>query len=114
MEAETQQIDVHGVDHDGPRGVWVRGEEPKELVLSDGSRLRLESAEAGPVQWRREDVSTGRSEALSTGDATALAGDYSRYVAVRTRSEVEWLRAVSDWCRAEAGRLDHELSRSRA
>lgn len=28
-----------------------------------------------------------------------------------TRPDIEWLRAVSDWCRTEAARLENELSR---
>jgi hypothetical protein len=28
-----------------------------------------------------------------------------------TRTDIEWLNAVSDWCRAEASRLEEELGR---
>jgi hypothetical protein len=111
MDTDLQGIDVHGVDRDGVRGVWVRGETPKELVLSDGTRLRLEPAERGRVEWRRHDEVDGHTVALSTTDAEQLAGDFAGYVTVRTRAEAEWLRAVSDWCTTEADRLESELSR---
>jgi hypothetical protein len=92
------------------RGVWTRGGEPKELVLSDGSRLALRSAERGKVQWLRTDAPDGDGGVLSVDQALELAGaDYADYVTVRTRAEAEWLRAVADWCGGEAERLDHEL-----
>lgn len=110
MDSDLQGVDVHGVDHDRPRGVWLRGETPKELVLSDGSRLRLEPAEEGRVQWHLRDELHDRDEMVSLIDAERLAGDFAGYVDVRTRAEAEWLRAVSDWCTTEAERLEAELS----
>ena len=111
MDSDVQGFDVHGTGRADVRGLWVRGETPKELVLSDGTRLRLEPAEQGNVQWRRRDEVEGRTEAVSTATALELAGDYyGDYVRVRTRAEAEWLRAVSDWCTGEAERLDEELS----
>lgn len=96
------------------RGVWTRGGEPKELVLSDGSRLVLQSAERGRVQWQRTEAPNGDDGTLSVGQALDLAGDdFAGYVTVRTRSEAEWLRAVAEWCGDEAQRLDHELSGDR-
>jgi hypothetical protein len=93
------------------RGVWVRGDTPKELVLSDGSRLRLAPAELGRVEWRRADELRGEDEPVSTMQAQELAGDaFAGYVGVRTRAEAEWLRAVADWCGTEATRLDRELA----
>ena len=93
------------------RGVWVRGETPKELVLSDGSRLRLEPAELGRVEWRRTDELHGGEERISTARARELAGEeFADYVGVRTRAEAEWLRAVADWCSVEATRLERELA----
>jgi hypothetical protein len=109
MERDAQGIDVREA-YDGPRGVWLRGEAPKELVLSDGSRLRLEPAEEGRVAWRLNDELHGRQESLSVPEAERLAGDFAGYVEVRTRTEAEWLRAVSDWCCTEAGRLESELA----
>jgi hypothetical protein len=32
------------------------------------------------------------------------------YRAEPTRQDIEWLRAVSDWCRGEASRLERELA----
>jgi hypothetical protein len=96
---------------DGIRGVEIEGSEPKELLLSDGSRLCLETepADGGRVVWRR---CTGGVEGdrVSLGEALKLAGDeYSRYVAVRTRAEVEWMRTVAEWYREQAELLSREL-----
>jgi hypothetical protein len=96
---------IHGID--------VRGIEPKDLVLSDGSRLCLqaETTERGRVMWRRDsngEESVG--EALSVPDAVHLAGEeYTSYVVVRTRAEIEWLRATSEWFADQAARLSDEL-----
>ena len=96
------------------RGVWTRGGEPKELVLSDGSRLSLQPAEQGHVLWRRSETRDGDDGMMSVGEALDLAGeDFSGYVAVRTRAEAGWLRAVAEWCGGEADRLEGELTRSR-
>lgn len=98
------------------RGVWTRGEEPKELVLSDGSRLCLRAAEEGRVEWARAEMQDDNGDGvaarpLSVPQAMELAGeDFGGYVTVRTRTEAAWLRAVSDWCCAEAGRLESELA----
>lgn len=93
----------------GVQGMWVRGEVPKELVLSDGTRLRLEPAEGGRVEWRRTAM-RGGSSAVSVDDARDLAGDdFDGYVTVRTRAETEWLHAVAEWCEQEAGRLERQL-----
>ena len=96
------------------QGVWLRGQTPKELVLSDGSRLRLQAAEEGQVGWRRVDELRDRDAEVTVTDATRLAGNFAGYVDVRTRAEAQWLRAVSDWCDGEASRLEGELSASRA
>lgn len=97
--------DVHGID--------VQGVEPKDLVLSDGSRLWLhaETTERGRVMWRRAGNGDGAvGEALSVPDAVELAGDeYTSYVVVRTRAEIEWLRATADWFADQAVRLSEEL-----
>jgi hypothetical protein len=98
-----------GVDCDVARGAWLRGPAPQELVLSDGTRLRLEPAEEGRVQWSRRDELEGRKREISAGEASELAGEFSAYVAVRTRAEAAWLRAVADWCGGEAQRLEREL-----
>ena len=96
---------------DGITGIEIDGAEPKELVLSDGSRLCLETEalERGRVEWRRcADGAAG--DPVSLPDAIDLAGDdYSEYVAVRTRAEVEWMRAVTDWYREQAELLSREL-----
>jgi hypothetical protein len=94
------------------RGVWTRGEDPKELVLSDGSRLLLEPGltGGGQVAWRRTDGRDETAGVVSVPKALELAGeDYSGYVEVRTRAEAEWLRAIAEWCKTEASRLDQGL-----
>jgi hypothetical protein len=92
----------------GVRGTTLRGDEPKRLELSDGSRLMLDAAsEENPKIWRR----LGRGHtSVSVAEARDLAGDDFRgYVEVRTRAEVEWLRAVADWYRERAARLEEQL-----
>ena len=69
----TESIDIHGVDHDGVRGIWTRGETPKELILSDGSVLHLESAESGRAGWLRTDRMSGGEHGVSVADASELA-----------------------------------------
>ena len=95
------------------RGTTLRGDEPKRLELSDGSRLMLDgTSEADRTEWRR--LGRRRSN-LSVSDAIELAGDeYADYVAVRTRAEVEWLRAVADWYRQQADSLQRQLADARA
>ena len=51
---------------------------------------------------------------LSVADAIRVAGDrHADYVRIRTRSEVAWLRLVSEWFEQEARRLDGELTAAR-
>jgi hypothetical protein len=91
------------------RGFALRGDEPQRLELSDGSRLMLDAtSEENRSEWRR----LGRRHSnLSVSDAVDLAGDeYAGYVATRTRAEVEWLRAVADWYRQQADRLQGQLA----
>jgi hypothetical protein len=94
------------------RGTTLRGDEPKRLELSDGSRLALDAtSDRDRSEWRR--LGRRRSN-LTVSDAIDLAGDdYARYVAVRTRAEVEWLRAVADWYRHQADRLQDQLADAR-
>jgi hypothetical protein len=91
------------------RGRTLRGDSPKRLELSDGTRLLLDGAAEQPtVHWRR--LGRRRSD-VSVSEATRLAGDeFSHYVEVRTRAEAEWLRQVSDWYREQADRLTRELA----
>ena len=95
------------------QGLALRGDEPKRLELSDGSRLMLDgSSEAERTAWRR----LGRGHrCVSVAEALKLAGeDFAPYVAVRTRAEVEWMRAVADGYRQRADRLEAELGELRA
>jgi hypothetical protein len=90
------------------RGTRLRGDAPSRLDLSDGSRLMLDgTADQERVEWRR----LGRRRTrVSVSEAARLAGDeFAEYVTVRTRAEAEWLRAVSDWYREQADRLQREL-----
>ena len=94
------------------RGVWTRGNAPQELVLSDGSRLLLESSVSGDgeVAWRRTDGRDATEGPVSVPEALDLAGEvYSDYVEVRTRAEAAWLRAIAEWCHTEATRLEQDL-----
>jgi hypothetical protein len=94
-------------------GTAVRGDEPKRLELSDGSRLMLDGeCDAERKVWRR----LGRGHtSVSVAEARDLAGDeFSGYVETRTRSEVEWLRAVADWYRQRADHLHSQLGDGRA
>ena len=91
------------------RGVWTRGEGPQELVLSDGSRLRLSDPERGQVRWRLTDGGDGGERQVTYAEAVELAGaGYSDSGRVRTRAEAGWLRAVADWCGTEARHLERE------
>ncbi len=102
----------HEKDEYGIRGVWTRGTDPQELVLSDGSRLALDSGlnGDGEVGWRRTDGRDATEGSVSVPEAAELAGHaYEAYVAVRTRAEAEWLRAISESCRREASRLEAGL-----
>jgi hypothetical protein len=95
------------------RGTTLHGDEPQRLELSDGSRLMLDAtSEKNRSEWRR----LGRRHSnLSVSDAVELAGDeYAGYVATRTRAEVEWLRAVADWYRQQADRLQGQLADAEA
>jgi len=93
------------------RGVWTRGEEPQELVLSDGSRLTLADGDRGRVRWRRTDLRDGGDREVSYEEALELAGvDFSGYVRVRNRAEAGWLRDVAEWFGTEAERLERESS----
>jgi hypothetical protein len=99
------------------QGVQVRGRAPKALELSDGTTLALE--ERAQRESLTEWVLTGQAQpdesAVSVAQAMSLAGEeYAEYVSVRTRSEVAWLRLVSEWFAEQADRLDGELSAARA
>ena len=95
------------------RGRTLREDGPSRLELSDGTRLMLDaSAEQPTIHWRR--LGRRRSN-VSVSEATSLAGDeFAHYVEVRTRAEAEWLRAVSDWYREQADRLQSELAAATA
>ncbi|MFL5891633.1 MAG: hypothetical protein ACJ75I_02730 [Solirubrobacterales bacterium] len=92
----------------GVRGTTLHGDEPKRLELSDGSRLMLDAAsDEDRKVWRR----LGRGHtSVSVSEASELAGaEFGDYVEVRTRAEVEWLRAVADWYRQRAYQLEEQL-----
>ena len=100
------------MEANGIQGVQVGGREPKALLLSDGSRLSLEEdGPGGRADWTLIGDDGDGADSLSVADAVRLAGEeHADYVRVRTRSEVAWLRLVSEWFQAEAQRLDRELS----
>jgi hypothetical protein len=90
-------------------GTGLRGDSPRRLDLSDGTRLMLDATiDQDRVEWRR----LGRRRTrVSVSEARRLAGDeFASYVTVRTRAEAEWLLEVSDWYREQADRLQRELA----
>jgi hypothetical protein len=92
-------------------GVQVGGREPKALLLSDGSRLALEEeGPGGRADWTLHGDNGIDERDLSVADALRIAGErHADYVRIRTRSEIAWLRVVSEWFEQEAVRLDSEL-----
>jgi hypothetical protein len=95
------------------RGRELLGGDPQRLELSDGSRLMLDSSvDQDRVQWRRLGR---RRSSVSVSEAVDLAGsEFGDYVAIRTRAEAAWLRAVADWYRDQADRLQRELAETGA
>jgi hypothetical protein len=96
----------------GVQGVKVGGREPKALLLSDGSRLALEEeGPGGRADWMLLGDRGDADRDLTVTDAMQIAGErHADYVRIRTRSEIAWLRLVSEWFEQEARRLDSELS----
>jgi hypothetical protein len=95
----------------GVRGMQVGGREPKALLMTDGTRLALEEdGPGGRADWMLLGDDGASDRELSVADAIRIAGDqHANYVRIRTRSEVAWLRLVSEWFEEEARRLDGEL-----
>jgi hypothetical protein len=100
------------MEANGVQGVQVGGREPKALLLSDGSRLALEEdGPGGRADWMLLGDDGASDRELSVADALRIAGEqHADYVRIRTRSEVAWLRVVSEWFDQEARRLDAELT----
>jgi hypothetical protein len=99
------------MEANGVQGLQVGGREPKALLMSDGSRLALEEdGPGGRADWMLLGDGAAERE-LSVAEAIRVAGDqHADYVRIRTRSEVAWLRLVSEWFEEEARRLDGELT----
>jgi hypothetical protein len=95
----------------GVMGLQVGGREPKALLLTDGSRLALEDeGPGGRADWTLHGDTETDDRDLSVADAIRIAGDrHADYVRIRTRSEIAWLRLVSEWFEEEAKRLDRDL-----
>jgi hypothetical protein len=100
------------MEANGVRGLQVGGREPKALLMNDGSRLALEEdGPGGRADWMLLGDEGAGDRELSVADAIRVAGDqHADYVRIRTRSEVSWLRLVSEWFEEEARRLDGELT----
>src|SRR5688572_18791563 len=97
------------------QGLQVGGREPKALLLSDGTRLALEeeSGPGGRADWTLVGDDGATADGITVSEALSVAGDeYADYVRVRTRSEVAWLRLVSEWFDEQAERLDRDLAAS--
>jgi hypothetical protein len=94
------------------QGLQVGGREPKALLMTDGSRLALEDeGPGGRADWMLLGDDDAGDRELSVADAIRIAGDqHADYVRIRTRSEVAWLRLVSEWFEDEARRLDSDLT----
>jgi hypothetical protein len=103
------------MEANGAQGVQVGGREPKALLMSDGTRLALEDeGPGGRADWMLLGDDAVDDRELSVADAIRVAGDrHADYVRIRTRSEVAWLRLVSEWFEHEARRLDGELTAAR-
>ncbi len=99
------------MEANGVQGLQVGGREPKALLMSDGTRLALEDeGRGGRADWMLLGDDEAGDRELSVADAVRIAGDqHADYVRIRTRSEVAWLRLVSEWFEQEAMRLDGEL-----
>jgi hypothetical protein len=99
------------MEANGVQGLQVGGREPKALLMSDGTRLALEDdGPRGRADWTLLGGAGGEDRDLTVADAVRVAGDqHADYVRIRTRSEVAWLRVVSEWFEQEAARLDREL-----
>ena len=99
------------MEANGVQGLQVGGREPKALLMSDGSRLALEEdGPGGRADWMLLGDDGGDRE-LSVAEAMRIAGEqHADYVRIRTRSEVAWLRLVSEWFEEQARRLDSELT----
>ena len=66
----------------------------------------MESTDLQGVQ-----VDVRDEDGIDVANALEAAGtDQAEQVRIRTRSEVAWLRLVSEWFDAEAARLDRELA----
>jgi hypothetical protein len=100
------------MEANGLQGLQVGGREPKALLMSDGTRLALEDeGPGGRADWMLLGDGEAGDRELSVADAIRIAGDeHANYVRIRTRSEVAWLRLVSEWFEQEARRLDGELT----
>jgi hypothetical protein len=100
------------MEANGLQGLQVGGREPKALLMSDGTRLALEDeGPGGRADWMLLGDGEAGDRELSVADAIRIAGDeHANYVRIRTRSEVAWLRLVSEWFEQEARRLDGALT----
>jgi hypothetical protein len=99
------------MEANGLQGLQVGGREPKGLLMNDGTRLALEEdGPGGRADWMLLGGGGVEDRELSVADAVRVAGEqHADYVRIRTRSEVAWLRLVSEWFEQEATRLDGEL-----
>jgi hypothetical protein len=106
---KTERKGEH-MEANGVQGLQVGGREPKALLMSDGTRLALEDeGPGGRADWMLLGDSGAEDRELSVADAVRVAGEqHADYVRIRTRSEVAWLRLVSEWFEQEARRLDGE------
>jgi hypothetical protein len=82
------------------------------VQLDDGTTLTFEEKAQNEslTEWVLTGSQAPEAGTVSVAQAMSIAGDeYADYVSVRTRSEVAWLRLVSEWFAEQAERLDGEL-----
>ena len=104
------------MEANGVQGLQVGGREPKALLMSDGTRLALEDdGPGGRADWMLlGDDGAGDASSASPTRSGSPATQHADYVRIRTRSEVAWLRLVSEWFEQEAAPLDGRAVRGRA
>ena len=95
------------------RGIDIQGSLAQRVVLSDGTRLVLDTnkeGRRGGVGWHRfgSDAGAG-TDAVSLEQAVRIAGpEFAGFVQVRTQVEAGWMLALTRWYREQADREYHE------
>jgi hypothetical protein len=96
-----------GIAAERVRGTDIRGRLAQRLMLSDGSRLVLDTnkeGHRGGVGWHRFGGGPGAAAgAVSVRQAMRIAGpEFTGFVRLRTQIEVGWMLALSRWYREQS------------